>query len=133
MIIVWNLFLILNQYWFLHKKTLLVFLTEFGAEKGTRTLTSNAYYPLKIACLPVPPFLRTIGLDFSSPNINLIYLEILYIPFFLQTDMLRNHLTQFLSRFQVMSFQLRTLPQQLHQMVLYIQLLPLQYHLQLMR
>ena len=115
------------------QKNSVSFSNGVGAEKGTRTLTSNAYYPLKIACLPVPPFLRTIGLDFSSPNINLIYLEILYIPFFLQTDMLRNHLTQFLSRFQVMSFQLRTLPQQLHQMVLYIQLLPLQYHLQLMR
>ena len=29
-----------------------------GADGGTRTRTSVAYYPLKIACLPIPPHLH---------------------------------------------------------------------------
>ena len=35
--------------------------TPHGADGGTRTRTSVAYYPLKIACLPVPPHLHNIN------------------------------------------------------------------------
>ena len=38
---------------------------EFGAEDETRTRTACGHYPLKIACLPVPPFLH--NSDLKSP------------------------------------------------------------------
>ena len=89
------------------QKNSVSFSNGVGAEKGIRTLTSFAHYPLKIACLPVPPFLHKS--DFKKSVINLIYPEILYIPFSLQMDMLHIHLMQFLLKFQVMHFQLHTL------------------------
>ena len=33
---------------------------DIGAEERIRTSTSNAHYPLKVACLPVPPLRQDI-------------------------------------------------------------------------
>jgi hypothetical protein len=57
------------------KKPSVKMASNVGAEGGTRTRTSDAHYPLKIACLPISP-LRLIlnGADYIVPFIACLHL-----------------------------------------------------------